>query len=479
MLRYYVSVAVAIFDLGVLAYFLAINSLYLSFSIVAFFQLRQHRKRWTLRALDAVIRSPATPGISLIVPAYNEEATITESVRALLLLNYPAFEIVVINDGAKDRTMEVLTNAYGMLSAPATHQQPLATRPLKGFYRSLEHPELVAIDKENGGKADAMNAGINAARYPLVCVIDADSLLEEHALTHAVLPFIEDPDTIATGGMVRILNGCDVEAGRVTRVGLPRNWLARFQVVEYLRAFLAGRVALSSVNALLIISGAFGVFRRDAIVEAGGFRTDTIGEDMEIVTRLHKIYRAKRRRYRIVFQPDPVCWTEAPESRAVLRVQRNRWQRGTLQVLGFHQTMMLNPRYGLVGLLAMPYYVVFEALGPIIEFSGFAVTLIALALGLLDWRFAELMFLAAVAYGAILSIAAVILEELSFRRYPRIGQLLALSLMGIAENFGYRQMTAWWRLRGTLDFLRKKQGWGTMTRKGFTGPGAPQAEPSS
>ena len=469
MLRHYVIVGLSVFDLGVLVYFLALNTLYLVFTVVAFVRLNSHRRRWSPRELDAIVRSPATPGISLIVPAYNEEATITESVRALLLLNYPAFEVIVVNDGAKDRTMAVLAKAYGMLTAPASYAQPIPSQPVKAFYRSLAYPDLVAIDKMNGGKADAINAGINAARYPLVCVIDADSILEPHALTRAVLPFVEDPDTLAAGGIVRIVNGCDVDSGRVTRVRLPRNALAMFQVVEYLRAFLAGRVALSAGNMLLIISGAFGIFRRAAVVEAGGFRADTVGEDMEIVTRLHRIYRERGQKYRVVFQPDPVCWTEAPESMKILRNQRNRWQRGTLQVLGYHRKMILNPRYGMVGLFAMPYYLIFEALGPILEFSGFVVTILALALGLLDWRFAQLLFLAAIVYGAVISVGSVLLEELSFRRYPRVSDLLTLALVGIAENFGYRQLTTWWRLRGIVDYFRKKQGWGTMTRKGFTG----------
>ena len=466
--RGWVAFALTWFNLGVLAYFLALNTLYLVFSAVSLACVWQHRRRWTRRELDAVIRSPATPGISLIVPAYNEEATIVESVRALLLLNYPSFEIVVVNDGAKDRTMDVLTAAYGMLPAPASHPQLIRTQPVRSFHRSLVHPELVVIDKANGGKADAINAGINAARHALVCVIDADSILEEHALTRVVLPFIEDPDTVAAGGIVRIVNGSTVEAGKVTQLGLPKSAFATFQVVEYLRAFLAGRTALSAGNMLLIISGAFGLFRREAVIAVGGFRVDTVGEDMEIVTRLHRVYREQGRRYRIVFQPDPVCWTEAPETRQILGRQRNRWQRGTLQVLGYHKRMMANPRYGAIGLIAMPYYLLFEAAGPIIEFLGFAVTLLAYAFGLLNVRFAELLFLSAVAYGAMISLAAVLLQEIALESYPRIRDLLVLSVVGIAENFGYRQLTTWWRFQGMVDYMKKKGDWGTMTRRGFS-----------
>lgn len=467
MLRDAAALALVYFEVGVLAYFLAINTLYLVFSLVAYVHLRQHRKRWTARELGAVVRSPATPGISIVAPAFNEEATVEESLRSLLLLNYPRFEVVLVNDGSTDRTLQVVTQAFDLVRAPAGHAQPLATQPVRGVYRSLTSRDLVVIDKLNGGKADAINAGVNAARFPLVCVIDADSLLEDHALTRAVLPFVEDPDTIAAGGIVRIANGCRVERGRVTDVRLPANALARFQVVEYLRAFLAGRVTQSAANALLIVSGAFGVFKRDALLAVGGFKHDTIGEDMELVTRLHRVYRERKQRYRIVFQPDPVCWTEAPESRTVLARQRNRWQRGTLQVLSHHRRLLFNPRYGVVGLFAMPYYLLFEALGPVIETAGYVVTLAAIPLGLLDLRFAQLLFLSAVMYGTMISLLSVVLEEISFRRYLRVSDLLTMVLFGFLENFGYRQLTTWWRLQGVVDFLRGKQGWGAMTRKGF------------
>ena len=467
MLRQAAVTGLTWFSWGVLLYFIALNTLYLGFSFVALLELRRHRRKWTSRELGAVMRSPATPGISVIAPAFNEEATIGESVRSLLLLNYPQFEVIVVNDGSKDRTLDVAVKTFDLVRAPSAHAQPLATRPVRSVFRSLANRDLVVIDKENGGKADAINAGINVARYPLVCVIDADSLLEEHALTRAVLPFVENPATIAAGGIVRVANGCDVERGRVSDVRLPRSALATFQVVEYLRAFLAGRVAQSVMNSLLIISGAFGIFKREAVVAAGGFRHDTIGEDMELVTRLHRLYRERREPYRIVFQPDPVCWTEVPESSAVLARQRNRWQRGTLQVLSYHWRMLFNPKYGMVGLFSMPYYLLFEAIGPVVEITGLVVTLAAVAFGLLNVEIAWLMFLAAVVYGTMISLASVILEEVSFRRYLRARDLVRMVWYGLIESFGYRQLSTWWRLRGVIDFLRGKRAWGTMTRRGF------------
>lgn len=467
-MRAWISQALMAFDLGVLAYFLTINTLYLVFSIIAFFSLLQHRRRWTSRALDVVMRSPATPAISVIAPAYNEEATIEQSLRSLLLLNYPKFEVVVVNDGSKDKTVEKMVEAFGLMQAPVVYQQPVGTQQVKALYRSLDNPDLVVIDKANGGKADAINAGINAARHPLVCVIDADSILEPEALLRAAMPFVESPHTLATGGIIRIVNDCKVESGRVTQIDMPKSWLVRFQVVEYLRAFLSGRVAMSAANALLIISGAFGLFKRDAVIEVGGFRHDTIGEDMEIVARLHRRWRDTNRPYRIVFQPDPVCWTEAPETLKILSSQRNRWQRGTCQVLSYHLPMLMNPRYGSVGLFAMPYFLIFEAIGPLIEASGYIVTAVAVGFGLINVVFAELLFLCAVVFGAVISLTSVLLEEMSFRRYPKVRHLLLLAAIGVIENFGYRQLTTWWRLKGVIDFFRKKQGWGVMTRKGFS-----------
>ncbi|MEW5984960.1 MAG: glycosyltransferase [Acidobacteriota bacterium] len=466
-MRSYVVEALIVVDLILLAYFLAINTIYLVFSVVAYGHLRQHRKRWTARELGAVMRSPATPGISVLVPACNEAANVVESVRSLLFLNYPQYEVIVVNDGSTDETLAVLVDEFDLLRAPVTYKHVVQTKQVRAVYRSISGLELVVIDKLNGGKADAINAGLNAARHELICVLDADSVLEEHSLTRAVLPFIESPHTVAVGGIVRLANGCRLDHGRVIDIGLPKSHLARFQVIEYLRAFLAGRVALSMVNGLMIISGAFGVFSRRAVIEVGGFRQDTVGEDMELVAKLHHHFRTKRQPYRIVFQPDPVCWTEVPESLSILARQRDRWQRGTLQVLSFHWRMVGNPRYGILGMVVLPYYVLFEGIGPIIELAGYVLTILAVYFGLVNWVFAELLFLAAVVYGAMISLASVILEEVSFRRYPRLSDLLWLALYGVLENFGYRQLSTWWRVRGVFRFLRGNQEWGKMKRKGF------------
>lgn len=459
--------AVVAFGLLTLGYFAASNTVSLVFAAIAAVELRRHRRRETRRDFSILQRSPATPGISIVVPAHNEEATLTDSVRSLLALDYPMYEVIVVNDGSSDGTLRVARDAFDLVRLDVAADQALPSQPVRAVYRSLVHTHLTVVDKGNGGKADSLNAGINLARHPLICVVDADSLLEEQALLRAVQPFIEDPTTVAAGGIVRVANNCVIRDGRVVLARLPRRILPLFQSVEYLRAFLAARIALSRLGALLIISGAFGLFRRELLIEVGGFRTDTVGEDMEIVTRLHRSCREAGRPYRIVFRADPVCWTQVPTTPGILANQRNRWQRGTLEVLSSHAAVLGNPRYGTVGLIATPYYLVFEGLAPVIECLGYAGTLAAVAVGALDWRYAELLFLTAVVYGTFVSVAAVLLQEVSRLRILSMGELAKLVLIAIVENFGYRQAMAWWRLRGTIDFLRGDGAWGVIQRAQF------------
>jgi cellulose synthase/poly-beta-1,6-N-acetylglucosamine synthase-like glycosyltransferase len=365
----------------VLVYFTVLNAFYLFFSIIAFRSLRRYARRIKTIDLEDLLTSAGAPPITLISPAYNEESTCVEATRSLLTLNYREYEILVVNDGSKDDTLPVLTDAFDLEPAPRATTASLTTEPIRGTYHSRRHPHLWVLDKENGGKADALNAGLNYCRTPLFCAMDADSLLERDALTRIVRPFLEDTTTIAAGGIIRIANGCRVESGTLTSVRLPTSWLARLQVLEYLRAFLAGRMGWSALNATLIISGAFGLFRRSLVVEVGGFATDTVGEDMELVIRLHRYCREQGIPYRIEFVPDPVAWTECPESLRVLGRQRDRWQRGLTEALLRHRHMLLNPRYGIVGMLSYPYFFFLEMLGGAIEMAGYAAFILAIVLG--------------------------------------------------------------------------------------------------
>ncbi|HSW30276.1 MAG TPA: glycosyltransferase family 2 protein [Longimicrobiales bacterium] len=459
----------------VLLYFILLNSVYLATSLFAFGALRRYGQRMKSLDLDDLVRGAGAPPITLVAPAYNEEPTCVESVRSLLTLDYPEYEILVVNDGSKDRTVERLVEAFNLKPAARIPTAGLATQPVRQIYRSRRHPNLWVVDKENGGKADALNAGINYCRTPLFCAMDADSLLERQALVRIVRPFLEDASTIAAGGILRIANGCVVKQGQVVDVRLPGNLWAKFQVLEYLRAFLAGRMGWDALDATLVISGAFGLFRRSTVVEAGGYATDTVGEDMELVVRLHRTCSERRIPYRIHFVPDPVAWTECPESLSVLSRQRDRWQRGLFQSLTRHRVMLLNRTYGMAGLLAFPYFFFLEMLGPAIEALGWMSFAASVVTGRADWLFVWAFLGVAVVLGVALSVAAVALEELSFRRYPRFTDLLQMFGLGVLENFGYRQLSAWWRLKGTWSAIRKVEGWGGMQRKGFTLAATPEA----
>lgn len=451
-----------------LVYLFFLNTVYLFTSIISFGALRKYARRLKSVNIEHLLNSAGAPPISLLVPSYNEEATCVESIRALLNLQYPDYEILVVNDGSTDGTLKQMVKAYQMEPMSRMPLTNVPTANVRKVYRSEKFHNLWLIDKVNGGKADALNVGLNFSNAPLFCAIDADSLIERDALLRVVRPFLENAETIAAGGIIRIANGCSVERGVVTDVRLPKSLWARFQVLEYLRAFLSGRMGWSVLGGTIIISGAFGVFRRSLVVSAGGYDHATVGEDMELIVRLHRYAREKKMKYDIAFVPDPVAWTECPENMRVLSNQRDRWQRGLIETLFKHRIMLFNPSYGRVGLMAYPYYFFFEMLGPIIEILGY-VSVVALAImGRLSAGFAVAFLLIAFVYGSIISVFAVALEELTFRRYQRMSDLVWLMLTAVVENIGYRQLVTFWRMRGTLRriFSRKTQ-WGKMERKGF------------
>jgi cellulose synthase/poly-beta-1,6-N-acetylglucosamine synthase-like glycosyltransferase len=452
----------------ILTYFFAINLVYTLLLFISVRESRQHGRRMGFGGYDVIMRSPLTLPISVLMPAYNEENTIVQAVQALRLQRYGEFEIVVIDDGSTDSTLERLVEAFALEKVDRPLRLTLPCIRPQAIYVSLRVANLTVVTKENGGKADALNAGVNAARYPLFCAIDADAILERDALLRVVKPFMDRPrETVASSGIVRVVNGCTVRDGTVTEVRTPRNHLAVLQVVEYLRAFLTSRTGWSRIRSLFVISGAFGVFKKEAVLEVGGYRTDTVGEDMDLVLRLHQLYRDRREPYRIVFIPDPVVWTEAPEDLRTLRRQRNRWHRGLLECLWASRRMVARPKYGPVGLFGLPYNLVFEALGPLIEVCGYAILVISMALGIVDIHFVVLFFLLAVGYGVFLSVAAVLLDQARVGSYGSRRDLARLLLFTVVENFGYRQLQALWRAQATVDFLRKKQGWGEMRRLGF------------
>lgn len=412
------------------------------------------------------------PPISLIVPAYNEQMNIVESVHSMLALEYPAYEVIVVNDGSKDETLKRLIDAFELVSFRRSFEETIKHEPIRGLYASPRSDRLFVVDKFNGGKADAQNAGINVCRAPIFCVIDGDSILEPDALLRAVQPFIEDPErVIAVGGTIRIANNSTIEGGRVKTVRLPTRILPLFQVVEYLRAFLMARLAWSQVNTLMLVSGAFGVFRRREAVAVGGFTKGSMGEDLDFVVKLHRHMLDQKKEYRIEFIPEPVCWTEAPETLAVLARQRSRWQRGALEVFFRYRGMLLNPRYGRVGFLGFGHMLIVDILGPIMEVLGYVLMPLFWLMGVLSTEhllaYTALVFV----YGVFVSVASLILEELELKRFPRPRDLAILTLAAVAENFGYRQINNFWRIKGYWQYLRADNSWGEMTRTGFSKQG--------
>jgi cellulose synthase/poly-beta-1,6-N-acetylglucosamine synthase-like glycosyltransferase len=455
-----------------LAYFAAINVAYLAQCLLAVRSVRRYLTSSALDDLDQAYSSVHLP-ISLVVPAYNESRSIVTSIKALLQLEYPDFEVVVVNDGSTDDTLAKLVAGFQLYPYPEAYRKQVPCRSVRATYRSARYRNLRVVDKENGGcKADAANAGINICRNPLVAVVDADGVLQRNSLTRAVRPFLENPDTVAAGGAIRIANGCTLREGFLEEVALPRNPLALMQVIEYLRSFLFGRMGWEPLGAVLIVSGAFGVFRRTTLIEVGGFNPQAVGEDMELIVRIHRIMKQQRRRYHIGFIPDPVCWTDAPESLKDLASQRTRWHHGLGQALMLNRWLMLNPRGGTVSWLAIPFYVLFELLGPVIEAVGLVCFVAGALLGLIAWPDAGVFLLLALSVGMLMSICAIMLEEFSFPMYRKPRELALLYAAALLENFGYRQLTVWWRLKGFLRWVTgRRHKWATITRSASVGTG--------
>lgn len=459
------SAALATLEWVFLLYFVGINTGYMCLTFVAFQNMRGYLPRRALDALPQVYSGHELP-VSILVPAYNEEATIVATVKSMLQLDYPHFEIIVVNDASKDGTLEVLKREFDFHDFPLAYRNSLQTSPVRGFYQSARYDNLRLVDKENGGKADALNVGINTARYPLFCVVDADSILERHSINRILYPFLEDQRVVAVGGTIRLANGCNVSQGFLSRVDLPKNPLALLQVVEYLRAFLFGRLGWSAMGALLIISGAFGVFRREAVVSVGGFRRDTVGEDMELVVRMHRVLREQGRPYRMVFLPDPVAWTEVPEDLRTLKNQRSRWQRGLAESLLWNWRLMFSRNGGTPGWVAFPFMLVFELFGPVIEVTGFVLLLVLALAGAISWQVLGIFFGATVGMGLLISLTCLLLEELSFHVYQRPRQLAILMGMCVVENLGFRQLSSVLRIWGLLKWIFQRQAqWGEMRRK--------------
>ena len=463
----YIRTVISFFNYFCMAFTVLLSVIYILQMIMSFIKVRKDSKSLLSNDYERYMYSDNLLPISLLIPAYNEEENVVQNIKSLLKMDYPNFEIIVVNDGSSDKTHEKIVEAFNLYQIESSQKVSIPTKEVRGVYYNVDYPNLLYIDKENGGKSDALNAGINASSYPLFACLDADSRLEKDALLKLSIEFNKDKNTIVAGGIVRIANGSVIRDGEFKGFSMPKRIIERFQIVEYYRSFLSGRVSWGISNSMLIVSGAFGVFQKQAVIEVGGYKTSTIGEDMEIVVRLHSYMRKHKRKYKIIFCEDAVCWTQGPMSLKDIRGQRRRWQIGLLDTLISHKNLLFNPKYRTVGLVAVPYFWIFELSGALIEVLGYFIIPFSLIMGELNIFFFVIYFLLATLLGIMLSIGSLILEQYTKKNAMTAKQYILISVYAILENFGYRQLITLFRVEGILKYRKLRQTWGKIKRKEF------------
>lgn len=495
-----------------LLYFVLYNSYTLWLIGLSARQVRRRVAGHFVEDLDLMDEGDLTKPLTMVVPAFNEEVTIVDSVTSLVNSDYPRFEVVVVSDGSSDETLDRLKRAFRLRRTEVAYRPAIGTARVRALYEATvplppNVMRLVVIDKDNGGKADALNAGINVSTTPYFVSLDADSILDQRALKELMRVIQEDPRVVAVGGQVAIANGCTVRNSRVVSVGLPSGSLARFQMVEYLRSFTTARTGLDRMKSILILSGVFAVFEKETVIRAGGYltpfldhripreyvghRIGTVCEDMEIIVRLHRFVLDKLHGRRVVFLPHPVAWTEVPETLESLRKQRGRWYRGLRESLRYHREMLWRRKYGRIGWFALPAFWLFEYYGPLIEIAGYCCVLFLFVMQwlldypLINYAYLWAFLLVSLGYGILVNILAVLVGAWRFRYgladrlqrhllpFSQRREVLVLLVYAVLENFGYRQLTLYWRLRGLWDAWRGKTDWEKFARVGFRPAAAP------
>ena len=452
----------------ILIYFIAANAVYTFLMALSLYSVSLHAKFAARAGYTDLMDSPVTPPVSLIVPAFNEEQGIVQTVLSLLELKYPEKEIIVVDDGSTDNTLSSLIEHFQLLKMDLICRPTLKTKPPTAFYYNPDRPELLVVSKQNGGKSDALNMGVNLARSPYFCTVDADTIIERDALLRLMAPILHSQaNTVVSGGVVRIANGCTLQKGNVIDIDLPKTWLERCQVVEYIRTFLFGRPGWNALNATFITSGAFCLMQRDAVLKVQGFSTDTVTEDVDIIASLHRYFRKNRIKYRMIFTTDPICWTEAPHTISALARQRRRWQLGLTQTVMKHNQIIASPRYGFLGLLSVPFHAYIEAIGCVIEALGTVLIPFSFFVGAMPFSLFLLLMFLAVGYGTLLSMGSVLLEETTLRRYPKLRHVLILMGYAVLENVGYRQLVTLFRAQGVLQYFTGLRGWEVVEHRGF------------
>ena len=472
--------ALVFFNLLILSYFVVGNGVYTALMVMSLRAIWIHSRRLAYQGLAELRGSSLTPPVTIIVPAWNEESIIVETVRSALAVDYPCSSVIVVDDGSTDSTLKRLAAAFKLAPMEQVYHPTLPTRAVREFYFNPHLPNLLVVHKQRGGKPDALNTGINLCRSPYFCCLDADCILERDSILRLMDPILRSPkEIIVSGGIVRIINGSTEKSGQIVKLGLPATSLARFQVVEYLRSFLTGRNGWSLLKGTVIVSGALALFQHKAVMEVGGFSADTVTEDMDLIITLRYWSAQKNRDIEMSFTSDPVCWTECPASLSMLKRQRRRWQLGLCQTLWKHRNMLFRRRYGMVGLFSLPFHLYVEGVGAIVEFLGYILVPLSFFGGFISPALLLLLILLGLAYGGFLSVGAVLLEEMTYRRYPRTRDLLVLLAYGMLENMGYRQLILLFRVQGTLKFLVGSHRWEKVMHQGESlSPSATELTPA-
>lgn len=448
-----------------------------SYIILAIFSSKEtvdYLKKNSFVDYKDLLNSNVAPSISVIAPAYNESLNIVENVRSLLSTHYVNYDVIIVNDGSKDDSLDKLIKAYDLEKVDYLINQKVPTKPLRDGVFKSKNPafdNLIVVDKQNGGKADALNCGINISESKYLACIDVDCLLLEDSLQRMVKPFLEytDRKVIASGGVIRIANSCKIENGKLLEVNFPDKWLERAQILEYLRSFLLGRMAWARLNGLLVISGAFGMFDKEIAIKVGGYDTTTVGEDMEIIVRMRKYMEEQKLKYKVAYIPDPLCWTEAPDDRKIFISQRNRWTRGTIETLKTHKKIGFNYKYGILGMLSFPYWFIFERLAPLIEVTGILYFVFLVLYQQISWSFVIGLFLLSYLFSLLFSFVAIFTEEFTYHQYKNKGIGLKLVLTVFLEPFILHPLVLYAAMRGNYDYyFNKKKKWGVMVRKGLS-----------
>ncbi len=457
-----------------LIYSIILFSIYIFIAIFSSIDLLFYTRKSRYFRFETIKEYKLLPTVSIIAPAYNEEKSIVENIKSLLSLDYPNLEVIVVNDGSTDNSLQKVIEHYSLVKVAYSFKETLKTQKVRGIYKStnIAYSNLIYVDKENGGKADALNVGINISRSTLFMGIDVDCIIEKDAILRMVKTFLEENNrkVIAAGGVVRIANSCDIKDGRIVRINYPKNFWAKFQTLEYFRAFTLGRMAWARINGLIIVSGAFGMFDRQIVLNVGGYDTKTVGEDFELVLRMRKyMHKVEKKKYKVAFIPDPLCWTEVPEKFKTLRNQRNRWTRGSIDTVLKHKDMLFRPKYGITGILSFPYWVLFEWLAPLVEAFGLVYFMILIIFSTINVQVFLILLAFIFFFSLFFSLFSVFYETMIFNRYKGFKFIISTFLVGMIELFVYHPLTVYFAILGNYTFFIKqnKKGWGKMARTGF------------